>query len=145
MPCRYRAPRKSWMSSELFEEWTQEFNWKFGSVKRKIAFIIDNCTAHPHVENLEWIELIFLPSNTTSHTQSMYQGVIRALKAKCRSRAVCKLITALEWKEPIPRTRVLLAYVLTCQRVLCAYVFKYQGTLRAYVPACLACLSAHVL
>ena len=32
---------------------------KFGSVKRKIAFIIDNCTYHSEVENLEWTELIF--------------------------------------------------------------------------------------
>ena len=34
-------------------------NRKFGSVKRKIAFIIDNCTYHSEVENLEWTELIF--------------------------------------------------------------------------------------
>ena len=34
-------------------------NRKFGSVKRKIAFIIDNCAYHSEVENLEWTELIF--------------------------------------------------------------------------------------
>ena len=38
--------------------------------------IINNCTAHPHVENLKWVELIFLPSNATSHTQPTDQGII---------------------------------------------------------------------
>ena len=52
------------MSSELFEDWVREFNRKLGSFKRKIALIIDNCTAHVHVENLKWIELIFLPQTT---------------------------------------------------------------------------------
>ena len=79
LPCRYRAQRKSWMTAELFEEWVRELDRKFSAAKRKIALIIDNCTAHPHVEQLASIELIFLPPNTTSHMQPMDQGVIRAL------------------------------------------------------------------
>ena len=39
LPCRYRAQRKSRMSSELFEEWVRELNRKFGSIKRKISLI----------------------------------------------------------------------------------------------------------
>ena len=61
LPCRYRAQRKSWMTAELFEEWVRELDRKFSAAKRKIALIIDNCTAHPHVEQLASIELIFLP------------------------------------------------------------------------------------
>ena len=71
--------------------------------------IIDNFTAHPHVANLKWVELIFLPSNTTSHTQTIDQGIIRGLKAKYRSMAVRKLILALEKKEPIPKFSILSA------------------------------------
>ena len=67
--CRYRAQHKSWMSGELFEDWVHELDQKFAVSKRKIALIIDNCTAHPYVENLNWVELIFLSPNTTSHTQ----------------------------------------------------------------------------
>ena len=37
-----------------------------------------------NVENLEWVELIFLPPNTTSVTKTMDQGIIQALKAKYR-------------------------------------------------------------
>ena len=112
LPWRYRAQRKSWMTAELFEEWVRELDRKFSAAKRKIALIIDNCTAHPHVEQLPSIELIFLPPNTTSHTQPMDQGVIRALKAKYRSLAVRKLIAALEKKNPVSTISILSAMVM---------------------------------
>ena len=98
LPCRYRAQRKSWMTAELFEEWVRQLDRKFSAVNKKIALIIANCTAHPHVEQLNSFELIFLPPNTTSHTQPMDQGIIRTLKAKYCSLAVQKLIAALEKK-----------------------------------------------
>ena len=107
--CRYHAQHKSWMSGELFEDWVFELDRKFAVSKRKIALIIDNCTAHPHVENLKWVELIFLPPNTTSHTQPMDQGIIQALEAKYHSLAVRKLILALEKKEAIPKLSILSA------------------------------------
>ena len=94
LPCRYRAQHKSWMSGELFEDWVHELDRKFAVSKRKITLIIDNCMAHPHVENLKWVELIFLPPNTASHTQPMDQDIIRALKAKYRSLVIRKLILA---------------------------------------------------
>ena len=59
------------MTAELFEEWVRQLDRKFSAVNRKIALIIDNCTAHLHVEQLNSIELIFLPPNTTSNTQLM--------------------------------------------------------------------------
>ena len=78
-----------------------------------LTLIIDNRTAHPHVENLEWVELIFLPPNTTSHTQPMDQGIIQALKVKYGSLAVRKRIFALEKKKPIPKFSILsLMYIL---------------------------------
>ena len=73
LPCRCCAQHKSWMSGQLFEDWVHGLDRKFSVFKRKIALIIDNCTTHPHVENLKWVELIFLPPNTTSHTQPMDQ------------------------------------------------------------------------
>ena len=76
------------------------------------SLIIDNCTAHPHVENLERIELIFLPLNTTSVTQPMDQGIIRSVKAKYRSLAVRKLISALERKTPLPTISILSAMIM---------------------------------
>ena len=87
LPCRYCAQRKSWMSGELFEDCVHEFDRKPAVSKRQIALIIDNCTAHPHVENLKWAKLIFLPPNT-SHKQPMDQGINRALKAVHTSRSL---------------------------------------------------------
>ncbi|XP_065651195.1 tigger transposable element-derived protein 4-like [Hydra vulgaris] len=92
VPCRYRAQLKSWMLAELFEERVKEIDLKFSFQKRKIALIVDNCSPHPNVQKLEWVELIFLPPNTTSITQPMDQSVIRSLKAKYRSLAVKKRI-----------------------------------------------------
>ena len=71
LPCRYRAQRKSWMTVELFEERLRQLDRKFSAANRKIILIIDNCTTHLHVEQLNSIELIFLPPNTTSNTQLM--------------------------------------------------------------------------
>ena len=109
LPCRCCAQHKSWMSGELFEDWVHELDWEFAISKMKIALIIDNYTAHLHVESLKWTDLIFLPPNTTSYTQPMDQGIIRALKAKHRSLAIRKLILALEKKEPIPKFSILSA------------------------------------
>ena len=80
----------------------RQLDQKFSAANRKIDLIIDNCTVHPHVEQLNSIELIFLPPNTTSHTQPMDQGIIRILRAKYCSLAVRKLIAALEKKNPLP-------------------------------------------
>ena len=64
------------------------------------------------MENLEWIELIFLPPNTTFPTQTMNQGIIRALKAKYCSLAVCKLISAFEKNQRIPIISILSAMIV---------------------------------
>ena len=73
------------MNGDLFAELVIELDNKFLAESRKIALIVDNCPAHPTVNNLEVIELIFLQPNTTSKTQLMHQGVIRSLKAYYRS------------------------------------------------------------
>ena len=112
LSCRYRAQRKSWMTAELFEEWVRQLDQKFSTANRKIALIIDNCRTHPHVEQLNSIELIFLPPNTKSHTQPMDQGIIRALKAKYCSLAVRKLIATLEKKNPVPTISILSAMTM---------------------------------
>ena len=92
LPCRYRNQKKSWMDGGLVEEWVRELDRKFASEGKSIALVIDNCPAHPHIENLRSIKLFFLPPNTTSATQPMDQGVIRSLKAKYRKNMVRKII-----------------------------------------------------
>ena len=109
VPCRYRAQKKSWMDGFLFEEWIRELDSKFEREGRKFVLIVDNCPAHPRLKDRKAINLVFLPSSTTSKTQPMDQGEIRALKAHYRSKAVQMCITAIENNRPIPNISILVA------------------------------------
>ena len=96
LPCRYRGQNKSWMDSILFEEWVREIDRRFTAERKKVALVVDNCLAHPSIDNLVSVDLIFLPPNTTSKLQPMDQGVILSLKAYYKSLSVRKLIEARE-------------------------------------------------
>ena len=111
LPCRYRGQKKSWMDSDLFEEWVREFDRKFEQQNRKIVLIIDNCPAHPAIGGLKAIQLCFFapppPPNTTAVTQPMDQGVICSLKAKYRSRLIKLIIKAIDSNKDIPKINIL--------------------------------------
>ena len=107
LPCHYRGKKKSWMDSDLFEEWVRELDRKFEQQNRKFVLIIDNCPAHPAIGGLKIIQLCFLPPNTTAVTQPMDQGVIRSLKAKYRSRLIKLIIKAIDSNKDIPKINVL--------------------------------------
>ena len=66
VPCRYGAQARSWVDGALFDEQIKDF--EFEDVNRKVTLIVDNFPAHPHVEGLKVINLIFLPPNSTSRT-----------------------------------------------------------------------------
>ena len=81
-PCRYCAQKKVWINVDLFEEWVRELDRKFQRENRKIALIVDNCPTHSEANDIKAIELVFVPPNTTSYTQTMDQGVTWSLKSK---------------------------------------------------------------
>ena len=95
------------MSSFLFEEWLKELDRKFEKENHKIILIVDNCPAHPTVDGLKAIELVFLLTNTTSKTQPMGRGVIRSLKAKYHRKIIKRLIRAVDMKKKLPQTSIL--------------------------------------
>ena len=84
------------MDGDLFTEWVKELNRKSLAQDRKIALIVDNYPAHPIVDGLKAIELIFLPPNTTSKTQPMDQGVIKSLNAFYRHSIIKRYITSID-------------------------------------------------
>ena len=93
--------KKNWMDSILFEEWVQDFDKRFTKQKKKVALIIDNFPAHRKINDLTFIELIFLPPNTISKLQSMNKGVMCSLKAYSKSLALQRLLVAVDkGKEP---------------------------------------------
>ena len=94
LSCKYKSQKKSWMDSQIFEEWVRKLELTFGMEGRKIELLIDNCPAHPSVSDLRNVQLVFLPPNTTSVLQPMDQGVIRSLKAHYRGRVVRRLCRA---------------------------------------------------
>ena len=67
---------KSWMDGKLFEGWLRELDRKFAFEGKNVAFVIDNCPARPHFDNLKVIKLYFLAPNTTFKIQPVDQGVI---------------------------------------------------------------------
>ena len=109
LPCRYRSQKKSWMDRTLCEEWVRELDRTFMGEGRKDALIVDNCVAHPHIEGLKAIQLVFLPPNTTSKTQPMDQGVNRSLKAHYRALTVQLFIRAVDKNQPLPKISILSA------------------------------------
>ena len=86
--CHYRSQNKSCMFENFFTEWVRQLDNKFVAEGREIALIIDNCSAHPRIDNFQAVELIFLPPNTTSKTQPMDQEMLWSLKAHYRAKVV---------------------------------------------------------
>ncbi|XP_065672149.1 tigger transposable element-derived protein 4-like [Hydra vulgaris] len=106
LPCTYKNQLKSWMTGDLFTEWVMKLDSFFRAQDRKVALLVDNCSAHPHIEGLSNINLIFFPPNTTSVLQPMDQGVIRSLKAHYRHKIVRLCIKAVDNNEPMPKISI---------------------------------------
>ena len=71
LPDKYKSQKKSWMNSQIFEEWVRKLDRTFRMEGRKIALLIDNCPAHPSDSDLTNVQLVFLPPNATSVLQPM--------------------------------------------------------------------------
>ena len=107
LPCGYRSQKKSWMDSTLFEEWVRELDCRFEKESRKVALIVDNCTAYPEIGGLKAMDLFFLPPNTTCILQPIDQVVICSLKVKYRAKVVRKMIEAIDSNKPLPDVSLL--------------------------------------
>ena len=112
LPCHYCSRKKSWMDGDLFTEWVKELDRKFAAQDKEIALIVNNCPAHPIVDGPKVIELIFLPSNTTSEKQPMDQGVIRSLKAFYRHSILKRFITSIDGGRSPTKVNMLEALTL---------------------------------
>jgi hypothetical protein len=87
------------MTSDLFEAELRHWDRELRLQKRKILLLVDNCPAHPMLEKLENIKLVFLPANTTSMLQPMDQGVIRSLKCQYRKLILLRMMECIEKKQ----------------------------------------------
>ena len=96
LPTLYTSQRKAWMTSELFDKLIRDLDKKMAANKRRIALILDNCPAHPHIIGLRNITLFFLPPGTTSVSQPMDAGVIWSFKSHYRRILIEKRISAFD-------------------------------------------------
>ena len=58
--------------------------------------ILDNCPAHPYIQDLVNIRLVFLPPNTTPLSQPIDAGIIRAVKHHYRKVPAIRQLVAME-------------------------------------------------
>ena len=90
LPVEYHSQSNGWMSSSIFYQILKDLNFRFCREKRKVLILLDQCPSHPKsIDNLDNIELLFLPKNTTSVVQPMDLGIIHSLKANYR-KILCK-------------------------------------------------------
>ena len=47
LPTSYEAHKKAWITSELFTAWLRRLDRCFKNQNRKVAMVVDNCSAHP--------------------------------------------------------------------------------------------------
>ncbi|GFR77121.1 tigger transposable element-derived protein [Elysia marginata] len=92
LPVEYQANSKAWMTAGIFTEWLQEFDKMMCRQKRKVLLTLDNCTAHPKVDNLKAVELLLLPPNTTSKSQPCDMDIINNLKCHYRGTLLKRII-----------------------------------------------------
>lgn len=114
----YHANKKAWMTQTLFFEWLKRFDaYVARTQNRKVALLLDNCTAHGCPETLPElhnVEVIFLPPNTTSKIQPMDAGVIASVKARYRSAQMERAVDLID--EDL--TNVYKVDILTAMRIL---------------------------
>ena len=84
------------MTSGICFDWQRKWDGSRYFQQRKIALLVDNCSAHGDVEELKCIEVVKLPPNTTSQIQPCDMGIIRTLKAYCRHELRARIIDAIE-------------------------------------------------
>lgn len=82
LPVEYNAYKNDWMTSSLFKDWVRKLDRQMANKKRKICLIVDNCLAHPNLDNLTNTELVFLPLNChdaalSSRHHSVPEGAVQ--------------------------------------------------------------------
>lgn len=122
LPVVYTHQKSAWMTGGIFKEWywNHFIPYVMKKLRRmnidcKIILFLDNCSAHPHQDELNnisgTVRTEYLPPHTTSLIQPMDQGIIETAKRIYRHRIVATLISkaGLPFKERLSTINVLYA------------------------------------
>jgi hypothetical protein len=96
----YAANRKAWMVSSLFENWLRHIDRRMAVQGRKIILFIDNCPAHPKIQDLKAIKLVYFLPNTTSVLQPCDQEIIWSNKSHYRRQLMQRMINHIDSATP---------------------------------------------
>ena len=96
LPVDYKFNKKAWMTSGIFSEWIRKLDKRFHAQRRNVVMFVDNCPAHPHLEKLNALKLVFLPPNATSRLQPCDMGIIKNLKVKYRRLVAMRVLDSIE-------------------------------------------------
>lgn len=96
IPVTYKANSKAWMTAELFEETLRAWDGRLGQHRRRVLLCLDNFSGHTPELQLDNIQLIFFPPNTTANSQPMDQGIIENLKRHYKKLLLCRRLEAMD-------------------------------------------------
>ena len=93
----YYHNKKSWMTTAVFQTWFTNWNhdlrWMQGNLK--VLLIVNGASSHVR-DDLSNIKIQYLPPNTTSKVQHMYQGMCRSIKCHYRTMLTERHLVAIE-------------------------------------------------
>ena len=75
---------------------------------------LDNFSGHPPELQLDNIQLLFFPPNTTSHSQPMDQGIIENLKRHYKKILLCRWLKAMDMGKEFEFTLLGALHVVRC-------------------------------
>ncbi|XP_041045228.1 tigger transposable element-derived protein 2-like [Carcharodon carcharias] len=105
MPVLYEANKCSWVTQEIMKNWfhnhfvpeARAHCQKVGlAMDCKIVLLLDNCSAHPPVEQLDADNVFptYLPPSCTPLIQPMDQGVTRSMKSHYRNSFLRRVVNS---------------------------------------------------
>lgn len=98
---QYKSSKRAWMTAEIFNEWLSDFEEKLRIKRKRILLLMDNCPAHTIKIKLTFIEILFLPKNSTGILQPMDLGIIRNFKLHFNQYKLSSLLMKIESGENV--------------------------------------------
>ena len=114
IPVKYEANSKAWMTAKLFEDVLQAWDGRLSQQGCRVLLCLDNFSGHPPELQLDNIQLLFFPPNTTSHSQPMDQGIIENLKCHYKKILLRRWLKAMDMGKEFEFTLLDALHVVRC-------------------------------